>query len=153
MLFSLDVLSPFLFGITLFDSSPSLCFAYLDCSSSRRFTPRYSHTIFYLLFIILSHSIGALCPQSWWIAFFFRFSSLKRSYYLGMVRRAADHCKRVPWAASWVQSGVEWATTRASWPVFGNKGENNRRTTRLSHYGPQIIYLPTEQKTASGRQK
>ena len=93
-------------------------------------------------------SIGTLCPHSWWIAFFFRFSALKRSYYLGMVRRAAEHYQRVPWAARWVQSGVEWASTRAkpisdwkpSWPVFGNKGENNRRTTRLSHYGPQIIY-------------
>ena len=65
-----------------------------------------------------------------------------------MVRRAADHCRRVPWAASWVQSGVVWASTRAkpisdgkpSWPVFGNKRENTRRTTRLSYYGPQIIY-------------
>ena len=93
-------------------------------------------------------SIGALCPRSRWIAFFFRFSALKRSYYLGMVRRAADHCRRVPWAASWVQSAVEWASTRAkpisdwkpSLPVFGNKRKNYRRTTRLSHYGPQIIY-------------
>ena len=71
-----------------------------------------------------------------------------KSFYLGMVQRAAEHCRKVPWAAIWVQSGVVWASTRAkpisdrkpSWPVFGNKGENNRWTTRLSHYGPQIVY-------------
>ena len=74
-------------------------------------------------------SMGTLCPHSWWIAFFLRFSALKRSHYLGMVRRAADHCKRVPWAASWVQSGVGWANTHAkpisdwkpSWHVFRKK--------------------------------
>ena len=65
-----------------------------------------------------------------------------------MVPRTAEHCKMVLGDVNWAQSGFVWASTRArpkydwkpSWPVFGNKGENNRRTTRLSHYGPQIIY-------------
>ena len=38
--------------------------------------------------------IGALWPHSWWIASFFRFSALKRSDHLGMLRRAAVKCRR-----------------------------------------------------------
>jgi hypothetical protein len=38
--------------------------------------------------------IGALWPHSWWIASFFRFSALKRSDHVGMLRRAATNCRR-----------------------------------------------------------
>ena len=89
-------------------------------------------------------SVGAFCIHSKWIAIIFRFSSLKRPYYVNMVRRVAEHYINVLWYVSWIQSGMAWVSTRAipisdwkpPWHAFGNNGENIRRTTRLSHYGP-----------------
>ena len=69
-------------------------------------------------------SIGTLCPHSWWITLFFRFSALRRSYYIGMVRCAAEHCRKVPSAASCVQYDVVWPSTRANqYPTESHPGQ------------------------------
>ena len=52
------------------------------------------------------------------------------------------NCCCFVYSSTWVPTSVrgqisEW---KPSWPGFGNKCENNRRATRLSHYGPQTIY-------------
>ena len=80
-------------------------------------------------------SIGALCAHGWWNAFFFRFSDLKRSYYLGMVRRATEHRRTVLWAANWNEPihAVNQYPTENPWPCFVNKCESNRQSPRLSY--------------------
>ena len=92
--------------------------------------------------------------HSWWIAMFCQFSALKRSYYLSMVQSSTEHCRRVLWAASWVQSCVVWASTRAiptsnrkpPWHYFGTKSkkESVHSSVALRTFNRLFFYSPVK---------